>query len=99
MNGIEGSESYENKLSPTSRFVAKLIGCSMKPERIVRSTLNQVARRKWICVPDYLFPVNHLGVWFLETFRSLGGRLAAFGSSKVFDLLLNGDEVKAALEE
>jgi hypothetical protein len=99
VNGIEGSESYENKLSPTSRFVAKLIGGSMKPERIVRSTLNQVARRKRICVPDYLFPVNHLGVWFLETFRSLGGRLAAFGSSKVFDLLLNGDEVKAALEE
>ncbi|MGB8503581.1 hypothetical protein [Mycobacterium sp.] len=53
----------------------------------------------WICVPDYLFPVNRLGVWFLETFRSLGGRLAAFGSSKVFALLLNGDEVKAALEE
>jgi uncharacterized protein len=99
VNGIEGSESYENKLSPTSRFVAKLIGGSMKPERIVRSALNQVARSKWICVPDYLFPVNHLGVWFLETFRSLGGRLAALSSSKVFDLLLNGDEVKAALEE
>ena len=53
----------------------------------------------WICVPDYLFPVNRLGVWFLETFHSLGGRPAAFGSSKVFDLLLNGEEVKAALEE
>ena len=28
VNGIEGSESYNNKLSPTSRFVAKLIGGS-----------------------------------------------------------------------
>jgi hypothetical protein len=99
VNGIEGSESYQNKLSPTSRSVARLIGGSMKPERIVRSALNQVARSKWICVPDYLFPVNHLGVWFLETFRRLGGRLAARWSSKVFDLLLNGDEVRAAREE
>jgi uncharacterized protein len=56
VNGIEGSESYEKKLSPTSRFVTKLIGGSMKPERIVRSALNQVTRSRWICVPDYLFP-------------------------------------------
>ena len=56
-------------------------------------------RGRWICVPDYLFPVNHLGVWFLETFRSLGARLAAVFSAKVFDLLTNGDEVKAALKE
>jgi hypothetical protein len=50
-------------------------------------------------VPDYRFRVNHLGVWFLETFRSLGARLAAVFSAKVFDLLTNGDEVKAALKE
>jgi hypothetical protein len=56
-----------------------------------------VARSRWICVPDYLLPVNHLGVWFLDIFRRLGGRLAALFSSKFFDLLLNGDEVKAAL--
>jgi short-subunit dehydrogenase len=43
VSGIEGSQSYQNKLSPTSRFVAKLIGGSMKPERIVGSALNQVA--------------------------------------------------------
>jgi hypothetical protein len=41
--------------------------------------------------------VNHCVVWFLETFGRLGGRLAALWSSKVFDLSLNGDEVKARL--
>lgn len=99
VNGIEGSESYENKLSPTSRAVASVIGGSMKPERIVGSALAQVKRGRWVCVPDYGFPINQLAVWSLDTFRGFGGRGAAFLTSNLFGLLLNGDEVRAATNE
>lgn len=96
VNGIEGSESYERKLSPTSRAVAAVIGGSMHPERIVRSALAQVERGHWVCVPDYGFPINRLAVYTLDTFRGFGGRSAAHLSSSLFGLLLNGDEVKAS---
>src|SRR5690606_20918029 len=96
VNGIEGSESYEKKLSPTSRVVAKVIGGSMKPERIVASALRQFEKGRWLCVPDYAFPVNQLAVWSLDSFRAIGGTGAAKASSGIFGLLLNGDEVKAA---
>jgi uncharacterized protein len=96
VNGIEGSESYENKLSTTSRVVAKVIGGSMKPERIVSSALRQIARGRLLCVPDYAFPVNQLAVWSLDAFRAIGGTGAARATSGLFGILLNGDEVKAA---
>ena len=93
-------ELQSEKLSPTSRFVAKLIGGSMKPERIVPSTLNQDHRRKWICVPDYLFPVNRLGVQCSEPFSAASAGVGGLRVVEGLDLLLNsGDGVKAALEE
>ncbi len=96
VNGIEGSESYEKKLSPANRILAKAIGGSMDPARIVRSALRQVEQGRWVCVPDYVLPVNQLAVWTLDTFRGFGGSSAAFLSSSLFGLLLDGDEVKAA---
>ncbi|NLY93879.1 MAG: SDR family NAD(P)-dependent oxidoreductase [Myxococcales bacterium] len=95
VNGIEGSESYEKKLSPTSRVVAKVIGGSMKPERIVASALRQFEKGKWVCVPDYPIPVNQLAVWSLDSFRAIGGTSAAKVSSGIFGMLLDGDEVQA----
>lgn len=99
VNGIEGSESYEKKLSPASRAFAGVFGGSMKPERIVSAALAQVERGRWVCVPDYGFPINQLAVWSLDTFRGFGGRPAAFFTSSFFGVLLNGDEVKASAND
>ena len=38
-------------------------------------------------MPDYLFPVNHLGVGFLETFRSLGSRPTTVQWSEIYNAL------------
>ncbi len=98
VNGIEGSESYEAKLSPASRLVAKLIGGSMAPERIVRRTLSKFSPKRPVIVPDFIIPINRLSTRMMTLARLSHGGLLNRGLSHVFGLFLDGDEVKGALE-
>lgn len=97
VNGIEGSESYEKKLSPRSRKVAKLIGGSMPPERIVSSSLTQFERDYPVLVPDFLVPINRSAVQLGLLVRMAKSRALTLGASGLFGLLLDGDEVQAGL--
>lgn len=97
VNGIEGSESYEKKLSPRSRKVAKLIGGSMPPERIVSSSLEQFERDYPVLVPDFVVPINRTAVQLGLLFRMAKSRALTLGASSFFGLLLDGDEVQDGL--
>ena len=97
VNGIEGSESYEKKLSPRSRMVAKLIGGSMPPERIVSSSLLQFERDYPVLVPDFTVPINRSAVQLGLLVRMAKSRALTLGASGLFGLLLDGDEVQAGL--
>ena len=97
VNGIEGSESYEKKLSPRSRKVAKLIGGSMPPERIVSSSLTQFERDYPVLVPDFLVPINRSAVQLGLLVRMAKSRALTLGASGLFGMLLDGDEVQAGL--
>lgn len=97
VNGIEGSESYEKKLSPRSRKVAKLIGGSMPPERIVSSSLEQFERDYPVLVPDFVVPINRTAVQLGLLFRMAKSRALTLGASSFFGLLLDGDEVQEGL--
>ncbi len=98
VNGIEGSESYEAKLSPGRRKLAKLIGVSMAPRLIVARAMKQLDRGKAILVPDTFFFINHLGMKFFDFLRFLGGNLMRRAGSRLFYWFLNGDEVQAGIQ-
>mgnify|MGYP000953456068 FL=1 len=98
VNGIEGSESYEKKLSPRSRKVAKLIGGSMPPERIVSSSLTQFERDYPVLVPDFVVPINRTAVQLGLLLRMAKSRALTLGASSFFGMLLDGDEVQAGLK-
>jgi short-subunit dehydrogenase len=97
VNGIEGSESYEKKLSPRSRKVAKLIGGSMPPERIVASSLMQFERDYPVLVPDFLVPINRSAVQLGLLVRMAKSRALTLGASGLFGMLLDGDEVQSGM--
>ncbi|MBK6578900.1 MAG: SDR family NAD(P)-dependent oxidoreductase [Sandaracinaceae bacterium] len=97
VNGIEGSESYEKKLSPRSRKVAKLIGGSMPPERIVASSLTQFERDYPVLVPDFLVPINRSAVQLGLLVRMAKSRALTLGASGLFGMLLDGDEVQSGM--
>lgn len=90
VNGIEGSASYEEKLSPAKRTLAKVIGGSMDPKKIVGEAIREIAKGRWLCVPDYTVPINQVAVTTLETLRAFGGPGAAILSSELFGFLLDG---------
>lgn len=95
VNGIEGSESYENKLSPLKRRLAKVIGGSMAPSEIVRKTLEAHERGRPVIVPDFDVPINKLGYDVGLLVRLTKSRALTRGWSRVFEWLLDGDEVRA----
>mgnify|MGYP000954179041 FL=1 len=97
VNGIEGSESYEKKLSPRSRKVAKLIGGSMPPERIVSSSLTQFERDYPVLVPDFVVPINRSAVQLGLLVRMAKSRALTLGASGLFGMLLDGDEVQSGM--
>ena len=97
VNGIEGSESYEKKLSPRSRKVAKLIGGSMPPERIVASSLTQFERDYPVLVPDFLVPINRSAVQLGLLVRMAKSRALTLGASGLFGMLLDGDEAQSGM--
>ena len=99
VNGIEGSESYENKLSPRSRRVAKIIGGSMPPQRIVASALEQFERDFPLLIPDFSVPINRSAVQIGLMVRMAKSRLLTLGASGLFGMLLDGDEVQAGLNK
>jgi len=94
VNGIEGSESYEAKMSPGRRRFAKLIGGSLPPERIVAQSLSQLARGKPVLLPDGLLLIGHWAVKTFDLSRFIGGRLLLRFWSRVFVWFLDGDEVR-----
>lgn len=97
VNGIEGSTSYEAKLSDGNRSLAKRLGVSMAPEKIVRQCLKQLERGRLVLVPDGLFPINLLVVKLLDFSRFFGGKLQLRLWSWVFGRFLDGDEVRDSL--
>lgn len=94
VNGIEGSESYESKLSPRSRAFAKYIGGSMDPARIVESTLEGFAKDYPVIVPDYRIPINRAAFSGIALLRLVHSKLAPLAASGLFSALLDGDEVR-----
>jgi short-subunit dehydrogenase len=95
VNGIEGSESYAAKMSPTSRRIVKMLGISMDPKLIVARAMKQLDRGKVILVPDNWFLTNHLVIKVADVIRLLGGKLSLLLPSALFHWVLNGEEVQA----
>lgn len=94
VNGIEGSESYEAKLSDRSRIFAKYIGGSMDPARIVKASLEGFAKDYPIIVPDYRIPINRVAFSGLALLRLVHSKAATLATSGLFSALLDGDEVQ-----
>ncbi len=93
VSGIEGSESYERKLSPASRRRAKLFGGSMYPRLIVARALRQLEQGRWVLIPDAPVPVNAAAVALSEASRvTRSTRLARLWST-FFEGFLDGHEV------
>ena len=96
ISGIEGSESYERKLSPLKRRLIKWAGASMPPDRIVRQSLEQLGRGESVLLPDVTLPVNRLGYQLGVAARATRSQGITRAMSNVYRWLLDGDESKAA---
>jgi hypothetical protein len=96
ISGIEGSESYERKLSPLKRRLIKWAGASMPPERIVHQSLEQLDRGESILVPDVALPVNLIGYRMSAAARATRSQGVTRAMSNLYRWLLDGDESKAA---
>lgn len=97
VNGIEGSESYEAKLSPARRRLAKLVGVSMAPEKIVAKVMRQLDRGGVTLVPDTPVFINRIALKFLDLMRFFGGKWSLRVTSWVFGAILDGEEVTREL--
>lgn len=93
VNGIEGSESYEAKLSPARRRLAKLLGVSMAPAKIVARVMRQIDRGGVTLVPDTPVLINRFALKMLDLMRFLGGKWSLRLTSWVFGAILDGEEV------
>jgi len=96
VGGIEGSESYERKLSEVKRRIVKWAGASMAPSHIVAQSLEQLDRGECILIPDVAVPVNRLGYQVGVAARSLRSRTVTRMMSGFYRWLLDGEESQAA---
>jgi short-subunit dehydrogenase len=96
VSGIEGSESYERKLSELKRRLVKWAGASMAPSHIVAQSLEQLDRGECILIPDVAVPVNRLGYQVGVAARCLRSRSVTRMMSGFYRWLLDGDEPQAA---
>lgn len=99
VSGIEGSESYDAKITPGRRRLIKLLGASMDPAAIVEQALRQLERGKLILVPDTWMFVNIYALKFSDFLRLIGGRLSIMAPSAFFHWFMDGEGARAGQKE
>lgn len=99
LSGIEGSESYDAKISPGRRRLIKLIGSSMEPAAIVSQSLKQFDRGKLILVPDTWTFLNIYALKFSDLLRLIGGKLSILAPSRFFHWFMDGEGARAGQKE
>lgn len=99
LSGIEGSESYDAKITPARRRFIKVIGASMDPEAIVEQSLEQLDRGKLILVPDTWTFLNIYALKFMDFLRFVGGKLSIVAPSRFFGWFMNGEGSRANQKE
>lgn len=95
LSGIEESESFNAKISPTRRRLIKLIGASMEPRAIVEGALKQLDRGKMILVPDTWIFLNIFALKFTDLMRLAGGRISILVQSSFFGWFMDGEGSQA----
>ncbi len=95
LSGIQGSESFDAKISPTRRRLIKMLGVSMDPQAIVARSLQQFDRGKLILVPDTWTFLNIFTLKSTDLIRLIGGKLSLLGPSGFFHWFLNGEGARA----
>ena len=93
--GIEGSESYDAKITPGRRRFIKILGASMAPRAIVAQSLDQLERGKVILVPDTWTFLNIYALKFMDLIRLMGGKLSMQIPSNFFSWFMNGEGSRA----
>jgi hypothetical protein len=96
LSGIEGSDSYEKKLSERKRTWIRWAGASMPPERIVAQTLEQLGRGACVLIPDVALPVNRLGYQIGLAVRGARSPVLTRALSGFYRWLLDGEESRQA---
>lgn len=99
LSGIEGSESYDAKISSGRRRFIKAIGASMEPEAIVAQSLEQLDRGKLILVPDTWTFLNIYALKFTDFLRLIGGKLSILAPSRFFHWFMDGEGSRAGQKD
>ena len=99
LSGIEESESFNAKISPTRRRFIKMLGVSMQPRVIVAQALKQLDRGKLILVPDTWTFLNIYTLKFTDLIRLIGGKLSLLAPSGFFHWFLDGEGARASQKE
>jgi short-subunit dehydrogenase len=95
VNGIEGSESFEAKISLARRRLIKALGVSMAPRETVTQMLKQLDRGKVILLPDSWTFLNLLTLKVTDLTRFIGGKLSILLPSSFFHWFLDGEDSRA----
>lgn len=96
LSGIEGSESYDDKITPARRRLIKRFGASMEPAAIVAQSLRQLERGKLILAPDTWLFTNIFALKFNDLLRLIGGKLSVAGPSRFFHWFLDGEGARSS---
>ena len=95
LSGIEGSESYDAKITPARRRLIKRLGASMEPAAIVAQALEQLERGRLILAPDTWLFTNLFALKFSDLLRLIGGRLSILAPSRFFHWFMDGEGARA----
>lgn len=98
-SGIEGSESFDAKISTGRRRLIKMLGVSMEPRLIVSRALEQFDRGKLILVPDTWTFLNIFTLKATDLIRLVGGKLSLLAPSAFFHWFLDGEGARANQRE
>lgn len=99
VSGIEGSESYDAKITPARRRLIKRLGASMEPSAIVAQALSQLEREKLILVPDTWMFVNIFALKCSDLFRLIGGKPSVITPSRFFHWFMDGEGARATQKQ
>ena len=99
VSGIQGSESYDAKITAARRRFIKGLGASMAPKAIVEQALKQLERGKLILVPDTWFFINIYALKCMDLIRLIGGRFSILVPSRFFHWFMNGDGARAGQKD
>ncbi len=99
LSGIEGSESFDAKITPARRRFIKILGVSMEPSTIVAQALAQLDRGKLILVPDTWTFLNIYTLKFTDLIRLIGGKFSRLAPSRFFHWFMDGEGARAGQRE